>query len=204
MRIIAGALGGRVLAPVKGRTRPTAAKVRKAIFDILGPAVAEAQVLDLFAGTGALGIEALSRGAKQAVFVEDQSSALPGLRRNLEALGLLERSRVFPLPVAAALKKLASQGERFGLVFLDPPYGGGMAQATLTALAAAALLLPQAIVVAEHSRRESLPEAVGVLEQQTLRRYGDTQVAIYLLRREMGEGSSKGNLRSPVPGPRSY
>jgi 16S rRNA (guanine(966)-N(2))-methyltransferase RsmD len=201
MRIIAGTLRGRGLAPVKGRTRPTAAKVREAIFNILGPAVAEAQVLDLFAGTGALGIEALSRGAKGAVFVEDQPSALPGLRRNLETLGLLERSRVLPLPVAVALKKLASQGERFGLVFLDPPYGGGMAQATLTALAAAGLLLPQAWVVAEHSRRESLPEAVGVLEQQTLRRYGDTQVAIYVFRRETEDGSNNRNLWSLVPRP---
>jgi 16S rRNA (guanine966-N2)-methyltransferase len=185
---------------VKGRTRPTAAKVREAIFNILGPAVAEAQVLDLFAGTGALGIEALSRGAERAVFVEDQASALPGLRRNLETLGLLERSQVLPLPVAVALKKLASQGERFGLVFLDPPYGGGVAQATLTALAAASLLLPQAWVVAEHSRRESLPEAVGVLEQQTLRRYGDTRVAIYVLRRETGDGSNNPGPRSPIPG----
>ena len=180
MRIIAGALKGRVLAPVKGRTRPTAAKVREAIFNILGPVVLEAQVLDLFAGTGALGIEALSRGAVRAVFVEDHPEALKGLRRNLETLGLLDRSLVLPLPVAAALRKLAAQGERFGLVFLDPPYGGGVAAATLAALAGSSLLLPQVRVVAEHSRRETLPELAGVLDLQVLRRYGDTQVAIYL------------------------
>ena len=124
MRIIAGALKGRVLSPVQGRTRPTAAKVREAIFNILGAAVAEARVLDLFAGTGALGIEALSRGAAAAVFVEDHPEALKGLRRNLETLGLLERSQVLPLPVAAALRKLSARGAPFGLVFLDPPYGG--------------------------------------------------------------------------------
>lgn len=179
MRIIAGALKGRVLAPVQGRTRPTSAKVREAIFNILGAAVLEARVLDLFAGTGALGIESLSRGAAAAVFVEDHPEALKGLRRNLETLGLLERSQVFPLPVAAALRKLSSRGEQFGLVFLDPPYGGGVAQATLIALAASPLLLPQAWVVAEHSRRETLPEVSRSLAQQTLRRYGDTQVAIY-------------------------
>jgi 16S rRNA (guanine966-N2)-methyltransferase len=179
MRIIAGALKGRVLAPVKGRTRPTAAKVREAIFAILGPAVLEVQVLDLFAGTGALGIEALSRGAQRAVFVEDQPSALKGLRRNLETLDLLRCSQVLPLPVAAALKKLAAQGASFDLVFLDPPYGGGTAAATLLDLATMGLLRPNAYVVAEHSRRETLPETVGGLEQQTLRRYGDTQVAIY-------------------------
>jgi 16S rRNA (guanine966-N2)-methyltransferase len=81
--------------------------------------------------------------------------------------------------VAAAMKKLATRGEGFGLVFLDPPYGGGVAQATLTALAESNLLLPQAWVVAEHSRKETLPQAAGALVQQTLRRYGDTQIAIY-------------------------
>lgn len=179
MRIIAGALKGRVLAPVQGRTRPTAAKVREAIFNILGPVVPEAQVLDLFAGTGALGIEALSRGAVRAVFVEDHPGVLKALAHNLETLGLKDRSRVLPLPVAAALRQLAAQGARFGLVFLDPPYGGGAAAATLGALAGSSLLLPEAWVVAEHSRRETLPESAGILALSTLRRYGDTQVAIY-------------------------
>ncbi len=178
MRIIAGDLKGRILAPVQGRTRPTAAKVREAIFSILGGAVVKAQVLDLFAGTGALGIEALSRGAELAVFVEDHPEALKALSRNLAALGLQERSLVLPLPVAAALRKLAARGAQFDLVFLDPPYGDGAA-ATLDALADSSLLLPEVLVVAEHSRRETLAEVIGKLEQQTLRRYGDTQVAIY-------------------------
>ncbi|MCX5894141.1 MAG: RsmD family RNA methyltransferase, partial [Deltaproteobacteria bacterium] len=137
-------------------------------------------VLDLFAGTGALGIEALSRGAAAAVFVEDHPEAVKGLRRNLADLGLLERSQVLPLPVAAALRKLSARGEPFGLGFLAPPFWGGVAEATLIALAASSLLLPQARVVAEHSRRENLPEVIGGLAQQTLRRYGDTQVAIYV------------------------
>ncbi len=188
MRIIAGVLKGRVLAPVQGRTRPTAARVREAIFNILGAAVAEARVLDLFAGTGALGIEALSRGAATAVFVEEQPAALKGLRRNLETLGLAACSQVLPLPVAAALRQLAARGEPFDLVFLDPPYGGEVAAATLIALATSPLLLPQAWVVAEHSRRESLPEVIGGLAQQTLRRYGDTRVAIY---RAMGKSDAE-------------
>ena len=132
MRIIAGAFKGRRLAPVKGRIRPTAAKVREAVFNILGPWVHGVRVLDLFAGTGALGIEALSRGAAAAVFVEDHPGALKVLRRNLEALGLTEMTTVWPLPVAAALKKLAGRGEGFGLAFLDPPYGGGEAVMALS------------------------------------------------------------------------
>ncbi len=180
MRVIAGALKGRRLAPVKGRIRPTAAKVREAIFNILGGAVADARVLDLFAGTGALGIEALSRGAREAVLVEDHPEALKVLRRNLEDLGLTAQAQVLPLPVNTALKKLAARGERFSLAFLDPPYGGGLAAGALEALAAAAVLEPQGWVVAEHSRRESLPESLGGLMRRELRRYGDTQVAFYL------------------------
>ena len=181
MRIIAGAFKGRRLAPVKGRIRPTAAKVREAIFSILGPAVGGLRILDLFAGTGALGIEALSRGAAVAVFVEDHPESLKVLRRNLEDLGLADRTTVWPLPVITALKQLAGRGESFGLAFLDPPYGGGEAVTALTALAELPLLAPGARVVVEHSRRESLPEACGALMRLTVRRYGDTQVAIYLM-----------------------
>jgi 16S rRNA (guanine966-N2)-methyltransferase len=179
LRIIAGSLKGRTLAPVKGRIRPTAAKVREAVFNILGPAVLEARVLDLFAGTGALGIEALSRGALEAVLVEDDPTALKVLRRNLETLGLTDRSEVLPVTVFSALKKLAARGSQFGLAFLDPPYGGEAA-AALAALAGPGLLLPQAVVVAEHGRRETLPESCGTLKLQEVRRYGDTQVAFYL------------------------
>jgi len=180
MRIIAGAFKGRRLAPVQGRIRPTAAKVREAVFNILGDAVSGARVLDLFAGTGALGIEALSRGAAASVFVEDHPGALKVLRRNLAALGLGDRAIVWPLPALAALKKVAGRGERFGLVFLDPPYGGGEGDAALQALAALNLCLLGARVVVEHSRRQTLPAACGPLRRVEVRRYGDTQVAFYL------------------------
>jgi 16S rRNA (guanine(966)-N(2))-methyltransferase RsmD len=181
MRIIAGIFKGRRLAPVKARTRPTAAKVREAVFNILGPAVDGMRVLDLFAGTGALGIEAMSRGATAAVFVEDHPEAVMALRRNLEDLELQGKTRVWPLPVTTALKKLAAQGERFDVVFLDPPYAGGEAAAVLNALASLDLLSTRAQVVVEHSRRLNLPEESGHLRRIDLRRYGDTQIAIYLL-----------------------
>jgi 16S rRNA (guanine966-N2)-methyltransferase len=180
MRIIAGAFKGRRLAPVKGRTRPTAARVREAVFNILGPALNGARVLDLFAGTGALGIEALSRGAAAAVFVEDHPQAVKALRRNLEDLGLQGQSHLWSLPVSSALKKLAAQGEHFDLAFLDPPYDGEAAPATLQALASLDLLRPGAGVVVEHSRRETLPPQSGPLKLLQVRRYGDTQVAFYV------------------------
>jgi 16S rRNA (guanine(966)-N(2))-methyltransferase RsmD len=185
MRIIAGSLKGRRLATVKGRLRPTSDKVREAIFSILGPAVQEARVLDLFAGTGALGLEALSRGAQAAVFVEDHPASLAVLRRNVETLGLVAQVEVLPLPVKAGLKKLAARQAAFELVFLDPPYGSGLAAATLKDLAAAGILSPSARVVAEHSRREELPEGHKPLKLMEVRRYGDTRVALYVLQENL-------------------
>lgn len=190
MRIIAGVFKGRRLASVKGAMRPTSDKVREAVFNILGPAVVEARVLDLFAGTGALGLEALSRGARAAVFVEDQAASLAVLRRNVETLELTDRVQVLPLPVKLGLKKLAARRAEFELAFLDPPYGGGLAAATLKDLAAAGILVPAARVVAEHSRREALPEALDALKLTELRRYGDTRVAFYVWQKNLDKQES--------------
>jgi 16S rRNA (guanine966-N2)-methyltransferase len=192
MRIIAGEFKGRRLAAVRGRIRPTSDKVREAIFSILGPAVMEATVLDLFAGTGALSLEALSRGAADAVLVEEHAAALSVLRQNLEALGIHERVRVLPLPVSAALRKLTARRTQFSLIFLDPPYGRGLALNTLEALQDSCLMQPDARVVAEHSHRETLPEQVGRLRLNQCRRYGDTQVAFYGIRENSQEQELSG------------
>jgi 16S rRNA (guanine966-N2)-methyltransferase len=192
MRIIAGEFKGRRLAAVKGRIRPTSDKVREAIFSILGPAVEKARVLDLFAGTGALTFEALSRGAADAVLVEENPAALSVLRQNLEALGIQGCTRVLPLPVSGALRKLAAQGTQFSLIFLDPPYGRGLALNTLEILQDSSLLQPEARVVAEHSHREALPEQVGRLMLIQCRRYGDTQVAFYGIRKNLQEQELSG------------
>jgi 16S rRNA (guanine966-N2)-methyltransferase len=181
MRIIAGAFKGRRLATVRGKIRPTSDKVREAVFSILGPAVPGARVLDLFAGTGALGLEALSRGASAAVFVEEHPASLAVLRRNVTSLGLAERVEILPVSVKAGLRKLAARQAVFDLAFLDPPYGGSLAAAALKDLAEAGILAPGARVAAEHSRREALPEAVASLEKVEVRRYGDTQVAFYVV-----------------------
>jgi 16S rRNA (guanine966-N2)-methyltransferase len=192
MRIIAGEFKGRRLAAVKGRIRPTSDRVREAIFSVLGPAVAEAAVLDLFAGTGALSLEALSRGARDAVLVEDHGTSLNILRQNITALGLEKRTRVLAFPVTKALKKLAAQGEQFNLVFLDPPYEQGLVQKTLAALQGSGLLLPKARIAAEHSQRETLPERVGRLHLDRSRRYGDTQVAFYEVRENLAKQELSG------------
>ena len=192
MRIIAGEFKGRRLAAVKGRIRPTSDKVREAIFNILGPKVLGARVLDLYAGTGALTLEALSRGAAEAVLVEEHPAALSVLRQNLETLALHSRVRVMALPVSGALRKLAARGDRFSLIFLDPPYGQGLALKTLAALEASGLVRPEARIVAEHSRRETLPEQVGSLGLSQGRRYGDTQVAFYGIKENSQEQELSG------------
>lgn len=180
MRIIAGRFRGRRLAGVRGRMRPTADRVREAIFNILGPGLEEVRVLDLFAGTGALGIEALSRGAQHAVFVEHDSTSLQVLRKNLASCDLGAVTQVLPLPVPRALKQLAVQVQRFELIFLDPPYGKGLAAQSLELLAPSPVLRAGGRVVVEHGIHDLVPEIIGSLIQAEQRRYGDTLVSFYL------------------------
>lgn len=182
MRIIAGRLKGRRLARVRGPMRPTADRVREAVFNILGPVILGARVLDLFAGAGALGIEALSRGAGDAVFVENHRISLQILCRNLILCGLDQVSSVLPLSVARALLKLAGQGRYFDLVFLDPPYGRGMAAATLMQLATTGIVAPTGRVIVEHSRQEDLEETYRSLVYMDQRRYGGTLISFYASR----------------------
>ena len=179
MRLTGGSDRGRKLrAPRGSSTRPTASRVREAIFNILGPAPSE-PVLDLFAGTGALGIEALSRGAPRAFFVERDARALAALSRNLREFGLSDRAVVVPGSVHAALARLHAAGERFAWVFVDPPYAHGEAERTLHALAGAPFLLPCAVVVVEHDKRHQPPDSAGELHLADRRFYGDTGLSFY-------------------------
>jgi 16S rRNA (guanine966-N2)-methyltransferase len=185
MRVIAGEHRGRRLAAPRGRTtRPTPDRVREAVFSALesrlgGPgSLAQASVLDLYAGTGALGIEALSRGARQAVFAERDAAALAGLRENLAALGLGARALVLAGDATGALARLAAGGQRFDAVFLDPPYEGGEGAKALAAVAAAGVVRPGGVIVLEHAAREAAPEAPGLAHEPT-RRYGTVSITFY-------------------------
>lgn len=179
-RVIAGAAGGRRIRSLPGReTRPTADRVKEALFNILGERVGGGRVLDLFAGTGNLGIESLSRGARRAVFVDRDARSARLIRENLAELGLGGRAEVLALEAQAAVTRLSAAGEAFDLVFLDPPYGQGLLPPLLVALAGTGVLAPGALVVAEHSRRDELPEAAGRLVLTDRRRYGDTLLSFY-------------------------
>jgi 16S rRNA (guanine966-N2)-methyltransferase len=168
--------GRRLIVPRGSKTRPTASKVREAIFNILGPP--PGAVLDLYAGSGALGMEALSRGAPQAVFVERDGSALGSLRRNLKEVGMDDRGTVIGADVRTALRRLAAAGQQFSWVFLDPPYVRET-EGVLGELSGADLLTSCAVVIVEHDRRNPPPDSVGCLFLTDRRQYGDTELSFF-------------------------
>lgn len=180
MRISAGALRGRRLESPKGvGTRPTSDLLRQAIFNVVGPRVVGAQVLDLYAGTGAIGLEALSRGAAHATFVERARDALRCLRANLVALDLLDQGTILADDALAALRQLAAAARRFDCVFLDPPYGAALSRPCVEALASGDLLSENALIVVQAFHKESLPDAAGRLRQGFRRRYGESSLTLY-------------------------
>jgi len=184
MRVIGGADRGRRLRAPRGlHTRPTADRIRVTLFDMLGPAVRGMRVLDVFAGTGAVGIEALSRGAARAVFVERDRDALRALRANLAALGLgRERARIVAGDALATLPALAASEPPFDLVFLDPPYAGDRAARTLAALAGSPLIGPETAVVVQHLVKTPPPLPAGLVSSRPPRRVGES--ALTFVRRE--------------------
>ncbi len=182
MRIIAGVHGGRRLrAPRGDATRPTADRVREAIFNILGPPPPGARVLDLFAGAGTLGLEALSRGAARAVFVNRAPAALRCLRENIAALGVADASSVHRGEARQLLRRLDGP---FDWVFVNPPYHSGLQDEVLAALDShPELLSADAVVVVEHDRRREPASSAGAMVRTDQRRYGDTVVSFYRSRR---------------------
>ena len=182
MRVIAGSAKGRRLETVAGwSVRPTSDRVKEALFSLLASRVslAAAAVLDLFAGSGALGIEALSRGAASVTFVEEDRAARLVLERNLTHCGFAGRATVLGLPVGRALAELAKRGARFEGVLLDPPYGRGLAAETLAALGGGTLLTVEAWVTAEHHAADALAATFGALRLTASKRYGSTALTVY-------------------------
>ncbi len=174
MRVIAGTYGGRELVAPRGRaTRPTSDRVREALFSILGE-VTDLRVLDLFAGSGALGIEALSRGAGQATLVDSGAPAIAAIRRNLEALGIT--AEVVRQPAARFLGAALRDGRQYDLVFLDPPYRHASTLGRELTSALMPILAVEARVVAESDRRSPLGLEFTLLDE---RRYGDTLIQIH-------------------------
>ncbi len=174
MRVIAGSRrGAKLTAPRGSETRPTSDRVREALFSILAP-VEGARVLDLFAGSGALAIEALSRGAAEATLIDSGPAAIAAIRRNLEALGL--RAEVRRTGAVEFLQRARTAARQYDLVFVDPPYRQASGLGTQLTGAMMPLLAPDARVVAESDRRAPLHLELPLLDE---RRYGDTLIQIH-------------------------
>ncbi len=178
MRIIAGTARGRQLKGPRGRgIRPTSDLVRGAIFDVLAAMGADlTRVLDLYAGTGALGIESLSRGAQWCDFVEKDARSCRLIRENLESTGLADRAAVHCWPADKVLTRLDGQ---YSLILADPPYGDDRAVSVLQDVAASSLVGPDTVIVVEHSQRRPLPPSLGPCGLISGRRHGDTCISVY-------------------------
>ena len=175
MRIISGTLKGKkLLTPGKGSLRPTSDRVKESMFNILGKEVEGKVVLDLFSGTGNLGIEALSRGARRVTFVEKTREAYRLIERNLLACRMEGRSEILLKEVDRGLRFLKAKAECFDLIFMDPPYEKGFVRKTVGILGAIEIYHEDSLLVIEHTRREPLPEHSGSWHLIRQRRIGDT------------------------------
>ena len=184
MRIVAGKFKGReIKGPASGTTRPTSDRVRESIFNILAHGIEDfeledARVIDLFAGTGALGLEAISRGAKFCCFVEEDAGARGVIRSNADTCGVIGQTRIWRRD-ATDLGPCSPQSH-YGLVFADPPYGKGMGEKALVSVLSGGWLAPGGVVVLEEAARGVVAEVAG-LTLLDEREYGDTQVRFYRL-----------------------
>jgi 16S rRNA (guanine966-N2)-methyltransferase len=183
MRIIAGTLRSRVLqAPPGLATRPTSDRLRETLFNVLAPRIVGASFLDLYAGSGAVGIEAHSRGAAHVMFVERAPAALKVLQANLDRLGLSAGFRIHTGSAGSFLRKPQARGAEFSIVFLDPPYDATEEYAATLGLlggTALGLLAPGAFVIAEHRRKEKLALRYGAFERTRLLEQGDAALSFY-------------------------
>lgn len=177
MRVISGIARGRNLKGPKGMmVRPTSDLVKESLFNIIGPAVVDAQFLDLYAGTGGVGIEAISRGAAGATFVEKDRANVRIIRENLAICGFEGSARVVQGKVISVLNRLEGV---YDLVFLDPPYGRGLLEETIRRVVSRRLLKPGGLLIAECESGEELPDFPGALDVLKQRRYGRTQLVFY-------------------------
>jgi 16S rRNA (guanine966-N2)-methyltransferase len=189
MRVIAGTYRSRILKSLKGLAlRPTSDRLRETLFNVLGPAIAGARFVDIFAGTGAVGIEALSRGAAEVVFIEKHPPAVALIRKNLESLGVRSGATVLGADALRGLEKLtakhAPDDPPFDFVFLDPPYAAAEEyERVLRVLGSATCLAPGSVVIAEHHKKFDLPVHAGSLTRFRVLKQGDAALSFYRLGR---------------------
>ncbi|MBF0235414.1 MAG: 16S rRNA (guanine(966)-N(2))-methyltransferase RsmD [Desulfamplus sp.] len=180
MRIISGTCRGRKLATIKGISiRPTSDRVRESIFNIIGQKVHGAQVLDLFAGTGAFGIESLSRGAQRALFVDISRKSCDIIRHNIELCKLSDKSSVFQCDASRSNLPEHIISTQFDLIFIDPPYERGFVGKVLENRALLQCLSPETLLILEHSVKENIPDKLEKLDIHDQRQYGKTLISFF-------------------------
>ncbi len=180
MKIIGGSAGGRPLKTPSGdETRPTSSLVRESMFNILGSPSETTTVLDLFAGTGSLGFEALSRGAQYACFVDSSPKAFSSIQRNAITLNMNDQCAIYKSTMFSAVHTLMQENRQFDWIFADPPYHKAMAQKTLKTLSKTTLLKPDGTCIIEHDKRQDMPSDLASLIQYDQRIYGDTAISFY-------------------------
>jgi 16S rRNA (guanine966-N2)-methyltransferase len=199
MRIIAGTYRSRILKSLRGLAlRPTSDRLRETLFNVLGPAVSGSRFLDLFAGTGAVGIEAISRGASEVVFIENHAPAAVLIGKNLDSLGVRSGATVLGVDALRGLETLAARRKSgsspFDFVFLDPPYAAAEEyKSVLRFLGAAPFLAPGSIVIAEHRHSFELPARAGALVRYRVLKQGDAALSFY--RQRTGEVTELGRTK---------
>lgn len=180
MRVVAGLRKGHPLQAVPGKdTRPTVDKVKESLFSMIGPFFDGGLALDLYAGTGGLGIEALSRGMDRCIFVDSNGKAIQVVKENLKSTRFQEQAEVYRNDANRALAVLSKRGLQFDLVFLDPPYARQTIESQIAIMDVHRILSPKAIVVAEHDASDILAEEIGDLRKQKEATYGITTISIY-------------------------
>lgn len=195
MRVITGSAKGRPLKTVKGRDiRPTADRVKESLFNVIGPRVIDADFLDLFAGSGNVGIEALSRGAASCTFVELMTPHLKVVEENLAATGLGARAELLRRDARAATQDLGARGRRYDLIFVDPPYSKDLVPQALEGIAANGLLKPDGVVFCEHHSKDAVPTTVptpgdaGGLTRVRELVFGETVISLYRMESNATDG----------------
>lgn len=185
MRVISGEYRGRRLESLEGRDiRPTTDRVKESLFNILGERLIECSFLDLFGGSGAIGIEALSRGAGLSVFIDSSIKSIKVLYGNLESLKIKENAEVYNTDYTTAIDKLWRDNRLFDIIFIDPPYSTGIAQNALGEIARKNILQQGGIIVIEHDHKDAMPEKEDRLIRYRVKQYGNTVLSFYCTKDE--------------------
>ena len=181
MRVISGSARGSRLKSLEGlSTRPTTDRIKETLFNILAPDIYDCVFLDLFSGSGAIAIEALSRGAKEAVLVENSAKAVEIIKENLIHTKLYDKAEIIKADVFSALEELRLKGRQFDIVFMDPPYNSGLYGEVLKKIAEAEILRENGIIIEEQSSKDGVPCVEGLFNYR-VKDYGTTKMAFYTL-----------------------